>query len=148
MFLPFYRVCHSSQHCYSEGNPCFGEKECLATLVLEIAFSFGEKQLYLVCRHCPVEQRMKLCVAEFFLFQFWDLVGSFSMPALEVDLLASLSPSMAAGQHYVHLFWPWTIAKMTFSLYLLKCLQSCHVSTRSSCRARAKGFERRLLNDR
>lgn len=27
--LPFYRVCHSSQHCYREGDPCFGEKVCL-----------------------------------------------------------------------------------------------------------------------
>lgn len=65
MSLLFYRVCQSSQHCCSAGDPCFGEKESLATLVLEVAFNVGESQLCLVCRHCPVEQITKLCDAVF-----------------------------------------------------------------------------------
>lgn len=43
--LPFYRVCHSSQHYCSEEDPCSGEEESVATLVLEIAFNVGENQL-------------------------------------------------------------------------------------------------------
>lgn len=65
---------------------------------------------------------MNLCVGAFSPFQLWDLLGGFSIHALEVDLLAGLPPSMAAEQCHAHSSWMWIIVKVSFLLQSPKML--------------------------